>query len=271
MDFSGEWSVIPAQSNADTPQVGEYVGLPLNESALRRAEIWDPAIESLPIWQCRPPSGAAIKHGPSNLRMTQQVEPASRELVAFQAEWLRSGNVPIYMDGRAHPPAFASHTWGGYSTGRWRGPVLEIRTTHLKEGLYRRNGVPQSDRATLMEYVIRRRFRDQDYLTWVVIADDPVYLTEPLIRSSEYRQEPTRRLTPYPCAVIRPVNGSGDGVPSFIPGTNNQLANFTSSYGLPPRVSADGAATMYPEYRAMLADWRVRNPTPVRNVPAGGF
>ena len=25
--------------------------------------------------------------------------------------------MPVYLDGRGHPPAEAAHAWGGYSTG----------------------------------------------------------------------------------------------------------------------------------------------------------
>jgi hypothetical protein len=77
----------------------------------------------------------------------------------------------------------AVHTWGGFSTAEFQGEMLRINTTHLKEDYYRRNGVPSSDRATLVQYWLRRG----DYLTWVTIASDPVYLSEPMIRSSEYR------------------------------------------------------------------------------------
>src|SRR5690554_1654742 len=166
MDFSGEWPVVRSQDNTDNPHLGEYVGIPLSQEAIRRAEIWDASIQSLPEWQCRPHSGAYIKRGPSNLRIWKEVDPASRQIVAFQTEWLRSTNTPIYMDGRPRPPEHAAHTWGGFSLGEFQGDRLKVRTTHLKEDYYRRNGVPQSDQAKLTEYLIRRRFRNEDYLTW---------------------------------------------------------------------------------------------------------
>lgn len=266
MDFSGEWTPVRAQTSGESPQIGEYAGLPLNNGALRRAEIWDPAIESLPVWQCRPPTGAFVKLGPSALRISKLIDRSSREPIAFQAEWLRSGSVPIYLDGRPHPPDYAAHTWGGFSTGVWVGDVLKVTTTHLKEGYYRHNGVPQSDRAELSEYLIRRKFRGEDYLTWVVVAEDPVYLTQPLVRSGEYRLDSARELEPYACALVKPANGTGDLVPSYLPGANEQLNDFADTHGLPRRVVADGAATMYPEYRAVLAEWQTRA-TP---VPSGG-
>lgn len=253
MDFTGEWAVVRSQDNTDNPHLGEYVGIPLSREAIRRAEIWDAAIQSLPEWQCRPHSGAYIKRGPSNLRIWKDVDPASREIIAFHAEWLRSTNVPIYMDGREHPPPYAGHTWGGFSTGEWQGDRLKVRTTHLKEDYYRRNGVPQSDRATLSEYLIRRRFRDEDYLTWVVIAYDDVYLTEPLIRSTEYQLDLHQRIPPYPCTIVTEVLLPDGYVPHWLPGTNDQIYSFADAYGLPRTLYFDGAETMYPEYRAKLA------------------
>jgi hypothetical protein len=253
MDFSGEWPVVRAQDNTDNPHLGEYVGLPLTREAIRRAEIWDASIQSLPEWQCRPHSGAYIKRGPSNLRIWKEVDPASREIVAFQTEWLRSTNTPIYMDGRDHPPAYAAHTWGGFQTGRFEGDRLRIRTTHLKEDYYRRNGVPQSDEATLSEFLIRRRFGNEDYLTWLIIAYDPVYLTEPLVRSTEYRLDVNQRIPPYPCTIVTEVVVPDGYVPHYLPGTNNQIYSFSDTYALPRSLHFDGAETMYPEYRFKLA------------------
>lgn len=254
MDFTGEWPVVRAQDNTDNPHLGEYVGLPLSAEALRRAEIWDASIQSLPEWQCRPHSGAYIKRGPSNLRVAKEVDPSSREIVAFDVEWLRSVRTPIYLDGREHPPEHAAHTWSGFSTGEFEGDRLRIRTTHLKEDYYRRNGVPQSDEATLTEYLIRRRFRNEDYMTWLIVAYDPVYLTEPLVRSTEYRLDLHQRVPPYPCTVVTEVVRPAGYVPHHLPGTNTQINSFSDNYGLPRSLYADGAATMYPEYRFTLRD-----------------
>ena len=78
MDFSGEWAVVRSQDSIDNPHLGEYVGIPLSREAIRRAEIWDASIQSLPEWQCRPHSAAYIKRGPSNLRVWKEIDPASR-------------------------------------------------------------------------------------------------------------------------------------------------------------------------------------------------
>jgi hypothetical protein len=62
--------------------------------------------------------------------------------------------------------------------------MLRIKTTHLKEEYVKRNGVFHSDLVEVTSYLIRRG----NILTYITVAYDPVYLTEPLIRSNEHPQ-----------------------------------------------------------------------------------
>jgi hypothetical protein len=250
MDFSGVWTPNGNQDSASEPYVGNWFGIPMSEAAMQRATIWEASIQTLPEWQCRPHSGAYIKRGPSQLRITKEVDPVTRRVTAFHAEWLRSVQHPIYLDGRPHPPEFAEHTWSGFSTAEFVGTALKITTTHMKEDYYRRNGVPQSDKAVLTEYWIRRG----DYLTWLNIAYDPIYLTEPLIRSTEYRLTLGNEVAPYPCTVVSEVARPKGVVPSIMPGENTMLTEFLSvpPLNLPPNVTRGGAETMYPEFKTKL-------------------
>ena len=86
------------------------------------------------------------------------------------------------MDGRPHPGPNAPHTWMGFSTGRYDGDMLIVETTHLKKGWVRRNGVPMSDQAKMTEYMVR----NGDVMTHIFVLVDPVYLTEPLVKSQEF-------------------------------------------------------------------------------------
>src|SRR5579871_3931924 len=216
MDFAGDWAVVQDEDNTGNPRIGEWIGIPLSPASKLRSEAWNASYMTLPEWQCRPHGAMYISRGPSQVRIWKEVDPDSREITAWHAEWLRSIDNPYYMDGRGRPSENAAHTWGGFSTAEWEGDTLKITTTHLKEDYYRRNGVPSSDEATLTQYWIRRG----DYLTWVTIAYDPVYLTEPMIRASEYRFIPALRIPPYPCTVIEEVDRPAGVVPSYLPGKN---------------------------------------------------
>lgn len=185
MDLAGDWRALMHEDRDERipgPELGEFFGVPINDAARWRAELWDASIQTLPEWQCRPHGADYITRGPSPPRIWKEVNPASREIIAYHAEWLRSVERPIYMDGRPRPSENAAHTWGGFATGQWIGDVLKISTSHLKEDYVRRNGLPRSDVATLTEFVIR----NGDYLTWVTITHDPVYLEAPFIRTTDH-------------------------------------------------------------------------------------
>lgn len=249
MDFAGEWAVVQDEDNTGNPYIGEFVGIPMSLAGRLRSEAWNASYMTLPEWQCRPHGAMYISRGPSQVRIWKDVDPVTRQITAWHAEWLRSIDNPYYMDGRPQPSEYAQHTWGGFSTAAYEGEKLKIVTTHLKEDYYRRNGVPSSDRATLTQYWIRRG----DYLTWVTIAYDPVYLTEPMIRSSEYHLALNQQIPPYPCTVVEEIDRPDGVVPSYLPGKNPFLSEWGDKYGIPIEASRGGAETMYPELARKVA------------------
>jgi hypothetical protein len=248
VDLSGEWAPVRAEDSVGNPELGDWVGLPLNDAARLRSSAWDASIYTLPEWQCRPHGSAYISRGPSQLRIWRDVDPVSRETTNWNLEWLRSVTRPVYMDGRSHPSPNALHTWAGFSTGEWIGDTLRIRVTHLKEEYLRRNGIFHSDKIEVTQYLTRRG----NYLTFVVIAYDPVYLTEPVIRSTEYQLVPNQQIPPYPCTVVTEVDRPKGVVPHYLPGTNADTAWFANRYKIPLDVVMAGAANMYPEIRSKI-------------------
>jgi hypothetical protein len=137
--------------------------------------------------------------------------------------------------------------------------MLTIATTHLKAGWIRRNGIPRSDQATVAEHLIRHG----DYLTWIVVIDDPVYLTEPFIRTTNFVWDPHQQIAPYPCQIVVEVDRPEGAVPHHLPGTNTFLDEFPAKYGIPAEAARGGADTMYPEYRLKLSVL----PVPARTKP----
>lgn len=248
VDLSGEWAPVRAEDNGGNTELGDWVGIPMSDAGRLRSTAWDASIQTLPEWQCRPHGSAYISRGPSQLKIWKEVDPISRATTAWHLEWLRSVDRPIYMDGRPHPSANAPHTWAGFSTGEWIGDMLRVRVTHVKEEYLKRNGVWHSDRIELTQYLIRRG----NYLTYLVIAYDPVYLTEPLVRSTEYVLAPNQQIAPYPCTVVTEVDRPKGVVPHYLPGTNSDITWFSRRYGIPMEVVSAGAANIYPEIRARI-------------------
>ena len=126
--------------------------------------------------------------------------------------------------------------------------MLTITVTHLKEGYVRRNGLPRSEHATVTEHWMRHG----DFLTVAVIINDPVYLSEPFIRTTDYELDLHQRVPPYPCEMVAEVERPTGDIPHHLPGANDQLREFSERYSIPFEATRGGAETMYPDYRKKL-------------------
>jgi hypothetical protein len=85
VDFSGEWAPRFYEDQPERvpgPELGDYLGLPINDAARLRADSWDASLLTLPEWQCRPHSADYIWRGPSPVRIWKEVEPVTREVIA---------------------------------------------------------------------------------------------------------------------------------------------------------------------------------------------
>jgi len=257
VDLSGEWTPVREEDNTGNTELGDWVGIPMNEAARLRAMAWVASIQTLPEWQCRPHAVSYISRGPSQLRISKEVDPVSREVTAWHMEWLRSIDKAVYMDRRPHPSQYAAHTWGGFSTGEWIGDMLKITTTHIKEEYLKRDGVFHSDRIRVNQFLIRRG----NYLTFILVEYDPVYLTEPLIRSTEYQLDAHQNMPPYPCNVVEEVDRPKGIVPHNLPGSaqyTEDVKDFANRYNIPWDVITAGAETMYPEIQERIKTGRAK-------------
>ena len=253
VDLSGEWAPRFHEDQPERipgPDIGDYLGLPINAAARQHADAWDASILTLPEHQCKPHPADYSPRGPANLRIWREIDHDSQQLVAVHTHisWQQPERT-IWMDGRPHPGEFAEHTFQGFSTGAWDGNMLTITTTHLKTNYYRRNGVPSSDLRTVTEHWVRHG----EFLTVVTVADDPVYLTEPLVRSQNWYLDPGQQLPTFYCEYVPEVPGpTPDAVPNHLPGKNPFLTEVADWYGLPLEATRGGAETMYPEYRLKM-------------------
>jgi hypothetical protein len=252
IDPSGEWNPRFHEDQPERlagPEIGDYLGLPINDAARLRGDSWDASLLTLPEHQCKPHPADYSPRGPANLRIWKEVDKESQETIAYHTHisW-QAPERTIWMDGRPHPPDYAAHTWQGFSTGKWEGDVLTVTTTHLKTGWIRRNGIPRSDRAVLTEHWIRHG----DYLTLVSIITDPAYLTEPFIRTTNWILDPRQQIAPYPCGAVVEVERPKGSVPHHLPGTNTFLDEFPKRFSLPEVAARGGAETMYPEFQQKM-------------------
>jgi hypothetical protein len=254
VDLVGEWVNLLHEDFPERipgPDLGDYLGLPINEAARKAGVTWDASLLTLPEYQCRVhPSDYGIR-GPALLRIWKDVDRATQEIIAIHTHistWETERT--IWMDGRPRPPAESLFTSQGFSTGVFDGNMLTITTTHLKRGWLRRNGIPRSSKAVVTEHI----FRHGDVLTFMTIVNDPEYLTEPFVRTTDFLFAKNQQMAPYPCEAVEEVAGRDPAyVPHHLPGTNRFLDEFPKKAGIPAAAAMGGAETMYPEYRLKMA------------------
>jgi len=254
IDMNGVWAPIFHEDQPERvpgPEVGDYAGLPINDAARARADAWDASLLTLPEHQCKPHPSTYGFRGVGNLRLRFDFDDATQRLVKIntQIQWMEQKR-EIWMDGRPHPPEYAPHTWQGFSTGRWDGPVLVVQTTHLKAGWMRRNGLALSDRATMEERFIRHG----DFLTHVYMISDPVYLTEPLVKTNGFRLQLNGEVQPYPCESVDEVIRAAGVVPHHLPNTNDASEQYAKKHHLSPEGAKGGAETALPEFAKRAAE-----------------
>jgi len=265
-DFVGVWQPRYQEDQPERipgPELRDYLGLPISDAARQFADSWDPSRITLPEEQCRVHVSPYIYRGPTNLRIWEEKHPKTQDLIAIKHytstyEQTRT----IWMDGRPHPGPNAPHTWMGFSTGRFDGDMLIVETTHLKQGWVRRNGLPMSDQATMTEYFVR----NGDMFTQVVVLVDPVYLTEPLVKSQEFYRS-ARELPAgtwlWVCDPVVEIADRPEGeVPAYLPGEHPFKDEFGRRHQLPEVATNGGAATMYPEFQDVLKKAPLPPPLP---------
>src|SRR6185295_6896980 len=256
-DIAAEWNL---QSNEDPgqiggagqPALGDYLGIPFNDAGRMRADTTAESIWGTPEYSCRPHTAPHQWRGLGGARILKEQDPLTREIKAYHIQFMRSLDWPIYMDGRPHPPAWAPHTWTGFSTGEWVGNTLKVTTTHLKDGYLRRGGPQTSDMYAMTDFITRHG----DILTVVTVIDDPVYQDEPYVQSTTYVLNTTATTNTETCNASEfSENGGTDRhhVPHFLPGQNTALTEWLKNEKwIPEEATRGGVKTTYPEYAATL-------------------
>jgi cyclase len=253
-DIAGEWRL--ENNEADTtaqPPLGDYLGTPFNDAGRMRSDTTAESIWGTPEYTCRPHSAPHQWRGLGGARILKEQDPLTREVKVYHLQFMRSLDNPIFMDGRSHPPAWAPHTWSGFSTGEWVGNTLKVTTTHLKDGYLKRGGPQTSDMLTMTEFITRHG----DILTVVTVVDDPLYLDEPFVESVTYAYDPTASVNMETCnGSAFAENGGTDRhhVPHFLPGQNSGTREWLKNESwIPPPAAVGGVKTTYPEYKSVIS------------------
>ncbi len=251
--FDGYWQPVmheDTEERGQGPPAGDYTGMPINEASRVRADSWDPSLLTVPEHQCKPHPVFYGFRAVGAMRVWHERDERSQDLLSINTrqQWAGGPERTIWMDGRPHPSEMTPHTWQGFSTGRWEGQVLVVKTTHLKSSYIRRSGVVVSDRAT----VVDRFYRHGETLTHVQFVEDPVYLTEPYIHTNNFRYIPNGTMTPYPCRYAIEVPRPMGVIPYHELGDETASREYAESVGLPIEMVRGGAEATLPEFQKKL-------------------
>jgi hypothetical protein len=210
IDLTGQWVSVVTEDwrfRMVTPPKGDFPGVPLNPAATAIANAWDPARDEAEGNACKAYGAAAIMRVPGRIRIAWADENT------LEIETDAGQQTRVLHFGAATLPA-GEPTWQGFSKAEWlpqgggrgRPPVngsLKVVTTDMRPGYLRKNGVPYSADATVMEYYdVLHEPDGTDWLVVKTIVEDPVYLTGEFITSSNFRRQKDQDgWNPRPCAV----------------------------------------------------------------------
>ena len=252
IDFSGDWRPLYHEDLPERipgPHLADYSGMPLNDAARLRGDSYNPnRISVVSEYICRQHGGDYSMRGAADMRIERVVDPLTQQAISFKTRiGFMAMERTIWLNNPERPAEIAPHTFQGFSTGSYDGNMLSILTTDFKESYLRRNGLAASSERTATEHWVMHG----DYLTVVTVIDDPVFLTEPMVRSQSWVRDASARQAPASsCVPLQelPVNALGQIVPHFLPGQNPWLLEFAERYRLPYSGVRGGIETMYPEY-----------------------
>jgi hypothetical protein len=221
IDMTGYWVSIVDEDWAWrmlTPAKGDHASLPLNAEGIRVTNAWDPEKDKAEGNECKAYGAGNIMRIPERLHITWvddntlQIETDAgmqKRLFHFDGSKWSGGEPQLQGDSVAKwekqlQTRSGSGPFGGPEPGK--GGKLHVVTTHMKAGYLRKNGVPYSGNAVMNEYFNVFTTNGITYLFLASVLDDPTYLREPYIVSSQFKKEPDgSKWDPTPCRPLWPL------------------------------------------------------------------
>jgi hypothetical protein len=202
IDLTGYWVAFVTEDwrfRMITPHKGDYQGVPMTAEARKIADAWDPAADEASGNQCKAYGAAALMRAPARFHITWQDDNTLR-VESDAGTQTRIFHFNLQAPGAPQ----GERTWQGDSTAQWERPAsLKVATTHMRAGYLRKNGVPYSENAAVTEYFdLAPLPGGGQALLVTTIVDDPQYLQQPFIVSSQFKKEADdSKWDPTPCTA----------------------------------------------------------------------
>ena len=136
VDLAGDWGIVAGEREG-SPELGDYLGLPINEAARVNADTWESSRLSELERQCMPHVSPSISRAPFPMRVSMERDSETHQVVAvkFFFKFMEQTQT-VWMDGCATSPATALHLDGFFDMTPWDGMPLSSRP-HIKRGYLR--------------------------------------------------------------------------------------------------------------------------------------
>ncbi len=220
-DITGHWVSIISEDWIYRMLVapkGDIGSIPVNAEGKQAAGMWDPAKDAASGASCKAYGAAGLIRQPGRLNIrwdddrTLRIDfDAARQtrLLHFSDQLPPTGYSSTEPPSNFTVPAGES-TLQGYSVAAWhkqaeslgmgpyasttvasKGGSLSVITRNLLPGYLQSNGVPYSSGTILKEFFDLVEIPNgTQYLIVTSIVEDPTYLTQPWVTSTQFKREP---------------------------------------------------------------------------------
>ena len=194
-DMMGVWTSVVTEDwrwRVLMPSKGDYASVPLNQEGTRVADRWDPERDAD---TCKHFGAPGLMRNPLRVRIDWENDMTLRVQTDHGMQTRR-----FHFDEQA--VAGGAPSLQGDSVSQWHETGLQVVTANLRAGYLRKNGVPYSENAVLIEYYDRFSVFDDDWLVVTTVVEDPTYLVREFITSSQFKRLPDDSAwNPMPCGT----------------------------------------------------------------------
>jgi hypothetical protein len=220
IDLTGYWVSVVSEDwrwCMVTPAKGDFASIPFTPAGRRVGDAWEPAADETSGDLCKAYGAAAIMRLPGRLHITWQDDSTLK----IETD---TGMQTRVLNFGGKPPEDLAPSRQGYSAAQWeqpergigqprpgfgatregaKGRALEVVTTHLLPGYLRKNGFPVSGTAVVKEdFDLFTERTGQPWFVVITIVEDPLYLQEPFVTSSNFKKQPDAAgWKPRPCSA----------------------------------------------------------------------
>ena len=198
-DLTGNWVSVVTEDwryRMLTAPAGDFQGLPLTPQAQEIANAWNPEADAAAGMACKAYGAGGLMRIPTRLNITWMND----NILSIETD---AGKQTRLLKFGPEQDGAGAGSLQGVSNARWDlereggrfGPVvngtLEVLTTSMQPGYFRRNGIPYGEQASLTEYfeLVTETNGDQ-YLIVIAELEDPQNLTQPVLTSTNFKREP---------------------------------------------------------------------------------